>query len=193
MRVRAPSADSRYFDVKKLIHGAEPAHDLRGGALPEHRRVLGPRHGDVPDPRRHVHPRLPLLLRPLGQAGAPARPARAAPARAGGGADGARARRRHLGRPRRPPRPRRRPLRGDDPRAARRKLPAASVEVLTPDFLGVEEEALADRARPRGPTSSTTTSRPCAACTGACAAPRRRTTGRSGSSRARRSSPTTPC
>ena len=65
MKVRAPSADSRYFDVKKLHPRREPAHDLRGGALPEHRRVLGPRHGDVPDPRRHVHARVPLLLRPL--------------------------------------------------------------------------------------------------------------------------------
>ena len=46
----------------------EPEHDLRGGPLPEHRRVLGPRHGDLPDPRRHVHPRLPLLLRQLRQA-----------------------------------------------------------------------------------------------------------------------------
>ena len=32
-------------------------------------------------------------------------------------------------------------------RALRRKLPQASIEVLTPDFLGVEEEALRDRAR----------------------------------------------
>src|SRR5437773_7312689 len=34
---------------------AGPAHHLRGGALPEHRRVLGARNRDVPDPRRHVH------------------------------------------------------------------------------------------------------------------------------------------
>ena len=51
MKVRAPSADGRYFDVKKLIHGASLQHGVRGGALPEHRRVLGQRHGDVPDPR----------------------------------------------------------------------------------------------------------------------------------------------
>ena len=36
--------------------------------MPEHRRVLGSRHGDVPDPWRDVHPRLPLLLRQLGHA-----------------------------------------------------------------------------------------------------------------------------
>ena len=95
----------------------EPEHRLRGGALPEHRRVLGQGHGDVPDPRRHVHARLPLLLRQLGQARARARPARAAAPRAGGGADGPEARRRHLGRPRRRRRPRRRPLRRHDPGA----------------------------------------------------------------------------
>ena len=72
MKVRAPSTDGRYFDVKKLIHGAEPAHGLRGGSVPEHRRVLGPGHRDLPDPRRHLHPGLPLLLRPLGHARASA-------------------------------------------------------------------------------------------------------------------------
>ena len=143
MKVRAPSADCSYFDVHKLLHGASLVHGLRGGALPEHRRVLGARHRDVPDPRRHLHARLPLLLRPLGQARGAARPARAAPPRAGGGADGALARRRHVGRPRRPPRPRRRALRGDDPRAQGEAARTRTVEVLTPDFLGVEEEALA--------------------------------------------------
>ena len=66
----------------------EPEHDLRGGALPEHRRVLGPRHGDLPDPRRHLHPRLPLLLRPLRHAERARRPARAAAARPDGEGDG---------------------------------------------------------------------------------------------------------
>ena len=80
MKVRAPSANSRYFEVKSLMREGGSAHDLRGGALPEHRRVLGARHGDLPDPRRHLHARLPVLLRPLGQARRAARPARAAPA-----------------------------------------------------------------------------------------------------------------
>src|SRR6185436_15689021 len=31
---------------------AEPPHGVRGGAVPEHRRVLAPRDGDVHDPRR---------------------------------------------------------------------------------------------------------------------------------------------
>ena len=117
MKVRAPSRDTRYFEVRELIHGAEPAHDLRGGPLPEHRRVLGPRHGHVPDPRRDLHAGVPLLLRQLGTSRASARPARAAPSRADGEADGALPRRRHVGRSRRPARPGRRPLRGHDPRA----------------------------------------------------------------------------
>ena len=41
----------------------EPQHRLRGGPLPEHRRVLGPAHGHDHDPRRHLHPRLRLLRR----------------------------------------------------------------------------------------------------------------------------------
>ena len=66
MKVRAPSRDGRYYDVQKLDPRRVAEHDLRGGALPEHRRVLGARDGHVPDPRRDVHPRVPLLLRQLG-------------------------------------------------------------------------------------------------------------------------------
>ena len=95
----------------------EPPHDLRGGALPEHLRVLGPRHRDLPDPRRHVHARVPVLLRALGPAVGARRPARAAAAGAGRRADGPQARGRHLRRPRRRGGQGRRPLRGDDPRA----------------------------------------------------------------------------
>ena len=143
MKVRAPSADSRYFEVRALLHGAGPEHDLRGGALPEHRRVLGPRHGDVPDPRRHLHARLPLLLRPLRQARA-RRPTRSS--RCGS----RRPRRRWASSTSSSPpstattSPTAAPA-TTRPRSARckKKLPDASVEVLTPDFLGVEEEALA--------------------------------------------------
>ena len=74
-------------------------------------------------------------------------------------------------------------------RAIKAKLPDASVEVLTPDFLDVEEEAL-HTVLAAHPRSSTTTSRPCGGCTGRCAEQRRATTRRSGSSAARRSSPT---
>ena len=45
-------------------------------------------------------------------------------------------------------------------RALRRRCPEAGVEVLTPDFLGREEEALVTVLGAH-PTSSTTTSRPC--------------------------------
>ena len=40
-----------------------PAHGLQGSGLPEHRRLLGPRHGHVHDPRRHLHAPLRLLQR----------------------------------------------------------------------------------------------------------------------------------
>ena len=140
MKVRAPSADGRYFDVKKLIHGAG-LHTIceearcpnisecwgRGTATFQ---ILGDTctracrycyvNSGKPEP---VDPLEPLRL---------AQTARR---------DGAQARRRHLGRPRRPRRPRRRPLRGHDSRAAPEGS-RATVEVLTPDFLGVEEEAL---------------------------------------------------
>ena len=170
----------------------EPQHDLRGGALPEHRRVLGPRHRDVPDPRRHVHARVPVLLRPLRQAGA-ARRTRSS---------------RCASRRRRSAMQLKHVVvtsvdRDDLPdrgaghyaatiRALQARVPEASVEVLTPDFLGVEEEALASSS-PSGRKCSTTTSRPCAGSTVACAAPRRRTTRRCGCWRARRSWRATRC
>ena len=117
MKVRAPSANGSYFDVKKLIHGAQLNTICEEARCPEHRGVLGPRHGNLPDPRRDVHPRLPLLLRQLGQAERAGRPAGAAPPRPDRQADGAEARRRHVGRPRRRRGPGRRPLCRDDPRA----------------------------------------------------------------------------
>ncbi len=168
----------------------EPEHDLRGGALPEHRRVLGAGHGDLPDPRGHLHARLPLLLRALGPPDGPPdplEPLRLAQTARTMGLDHVvvtSVDRDDL------------PDRGAGQyaatiRALKRALPAASVEVLTPDFLGSRSR----RSRPcsaRGPTSSTTTSRPCGACTRACAAPRRATTGRSRCFVARASSPSYP-
>ena len=84
-RARAPAVDARAPAHGRLAlrrarrhrprRGA--AHGLRGGALPEHRRVLGTRNGDVPDHGRHLHARLPLLRRQLRQARRSARPARA--------------------------------------------------------------------------------------------------------------------
>ena len=114
MKVRAPSADSRYFDVKKLIHGQQLHTICEEARCPEPVRVLGSRHGNVPDPRRHLHPCVSLLLRPFRAARAPARSARAFAAGARCLADGAEARGRHVGRPRRRAGPRGRPLCGDD-------------------------------------------------------------------------------
>ena len=80
MKVRAPSADSRYFDVKKLMHGASLHTICEEARCPNIAECWGRGHGDVPDPRRHLHARLPLLLRPLGQARArrPTRSSRSA-------------------------------------------------------------------------------------------------------------------
>ena len=147
MKVRAPSADGRYFEVRKLLRGARlhticeearcPTSQSAGAAAP--RRS---------DPRRDVHTGLPLLLRPLGHA-RPGRPARAATARANRRPDGVG----HVVVT---------SVDRDDLadrgaahyaatiRALRNKLPEATIEVLTPDFLGVEEVALATvlEARP---------------------------------------------
>src|SRR5213592_4432853 len=119
----------------------EPEHDLRRGALPEHRRVLGPGHGDLPDPRRDLHPSLPLCYVHSGKPDGPPDPLE--PLRLA--ATAAKMDLRHV-------------VvtsvdRDDLPdkgaghyaatiRALQHKLPEASVEVLTPDFLGHEEEAL---------------------------------------------------
>ena len=92
----------------------QPPHRLRGGQLPQRRRVLGARHGDLHDPRRRLHPPLRLLQRADGQADLE-RPAGAAARRQPGEADGPAPRRRHLGRPRRPARLRGERLRRRDP------------------------------------------------------------------------------
>ena len=93
---------------------AEPAHGLRGGQLPQRRRVLGARHRDLHDPRRRLHAPLRLLQRADGQADLE-RPARADAGRGPGEADGPAPRGGHLGRPRRPARLRRQRLRRRDP------------------------------------------------------------------------------
>ncbi len=92
----------------------QPAHRLRGGQLPQRRRVLGARHGDLHDPRRRLHPPLRLLQREDGRADLE-RPAGAAARRQPGEADGPAPRGRHLGRPRRPARLRGERLRRRDP------------------------------------------------------------------------------
>ena len=61
--------------------GGGPHHGVQGGRLPQHRGLLGARHRDVHDPRRHVHAPLRLLPRADRQADAQ-RPARAGARRA---------------------------------------------------------------------------------------------------------------
>ena len=48
VRARAPTA---HFDDQEAAARPLAEHGLRGGSLPEHLGVLGPRHGDLPDPR----------------------------------------------------------------------------------------------------------------------------------------------
>ena len=122
MKVRAPSADSRYFDVKKLIHGQNLLTICEEARCPNIAECWG---------------RGTATFQILGEtctracrycyvhSGTPeraARSARAATARAHGHADGPQARRRHLGRSRRPARQGRRSLRGDI-RALKAKVP----------------------------------------------------------------------
>ena len=84
-KVPAPGG-ARYRELRQLIEAREPPHGLPGGGLPEHRRVLGARHRDVHDPRRHLHAPLRLLQRQDRQADLerPARAGRASPARSRG-------------------------------------------------------------------------------------------------------------
>ena len=128
-------------------HHARPQaqHRVRGCALPQHRRVLAPRHGDLHDPRRHLHARLHLLrggARPAGNA----RHRRAAPRRRSRREDGAEVRGHHLGGPRRFAGRRRRYFRGDHPR---HQAPAARVPRRSADSR-LQGRARAARDRPGG-------------------------------------------
>ena len=114
--VQGPAAGRRASTAscRAMIRAEEPPHGLPGGRLPERRRLLGARHRDVHDPRRHVHAPLRLLQRQDRQADLE-RPARAAARRALGREDGPAPRGHHLGRPRRPARLRRGRLGRRDP------------------------------------------------------------------------------
>ena len=112
---KVPAPGQRALPRAARAHrGREPAHGLPGGRLPEHRRVLGARHRDVHDPRRHVHAALRLLQRQDRQADVE-RPARARARRAQRRAHGPAPRGHHERRPRRPARLRRRRLRRRHP------------------------------------------------------------------------------
>ena len=62
LKVRAPGLAE--LSAAEGAHArAQAAHGLRGSALPQHRRVLAPRHGDVHDHGRRLHARVRLLQR----------------------------------------------------------------------------------------------------------------------------------
>ena len=141
MKVRAPSADSNYFDVKKLIHGASLHTICEEARCPNIAECWGRGTATFQILGDTCTRACRYCYVHSGQAGLAARSARAAASGAGRGADAAQARRRHVGRPRRRSRPRCGHYAATI-RAIKKKLPQASVEVLTPDFLDVEEEAL---------------------------------------------------
>ena len=59
---RRPAAP-RFAETKRADAPAQPRHGVRGGGLPEHRRVLDQEARDGDDPGRHLHARLRLLQR----------------------------------------------------------------------------------------------------------------------------------
>ena len=93
----------KYRELLGHDQGRGPPHGLPGGRLPEHGRVLGARHGDLHDPRRHLHAPLRLLQRQDRQADLE-RPAGARPRRPLGRPHGPAPRGHHQRRPRRPAR-----------------------------------------------------------------------------------------
>src|SRR5213079_2962950 len=116
MKVRAPSADSRYFDVRKLIHGASLNTICEEARCPNIAECWGKGTatfqilGDTCTRAcRYCYVHSGQPSEPVDRDDVPDR---------GAGHYAATI------------------------RALKAKLPAASVEVLTPDFLGVEEEAL---------------------------------------------------
>ena len=113
LKVPAPGGPT-YRRLKAVDRLRQPPHRLRGGQLPQRRRVLGARHRDLHDPRRRLHPPLRVLQREDRRADM-ARPAGAAARGQPGEADGPAPRGGHLGRSRRPARLRGERLRRRDP------------------------------------------------------------------------------
>ena len=151
-----------YATLKGIMREPRPPHRVRGGDVPEHRRVLGGARGDLPDPGLEVHPPVRVLRRDDRQA-RPRRRGRARADRGRGARDGPALRRAHRGGARRPPRRRRRDLgRGDpgDPRGGPRLRRRGAAERLQ-GWRGRHR----DRDRRPSPTCSPTTSRRCHACT----------------------------
>ena len=190
MKVRAPSADSGYFDVKKLIHGHSLHTICEEARCPNIAECWG--RGTATFRSSATRARAPAATATSTRA-SPSPPDPLEPLRLAHAA--AKMRLKHV-------------VvtsvdRDDVPdrgaghyaatiRALKAKLPGASVEVLTPDFLGVEEEALRTVLAER-PEVFNHTSRRYGGSTAACAVPRPPTTRRSGCCAARRRSPSTPC
>ncbi len=146
IRVKAPVSKG-YGETQRDRARQRPAHRLRGGRLPQYRRVLGEEARDLHDHGRHLHARLRVLQRQDRPAG------RARPGRAG------------ARRARRPPSsasrtwwsPRStatisttaaRRISPQTIRAIRAHCPGTTIEVLTPDFLrkdGAVETVVAAR------------------------------------------------
>ena len=63
IRVRAGQRRTALLRDQADPARAEAAHRVRGSVLPEHRRVLRQRHGDLHDHGRHLHAPLPVLRR----------------------------------------------------------------------------------------------------------------------------------
>ena len=142
MKVRAPSAEGKYWDVRKLLHGASLVTVCEEARCPNIGecwgrgtatfQILGEtctracRYCYVHSGKPETPPE-PLEPLRLAQAAATM---------------GLSPRRGDLGRPRRPSRQGRWAFRGDHPRAQGEAARVAR-RGLTPDFLGVEEEALA--------------------------------------------------
>ena len=106
---QSPDAGRRAVQrTQGALSQAGPEDGVRGGALPQHRRVLARGHRHHHDPRRDVHARLPLLRRQDGQPARRGRPARAREHRARARPDGPVVRGADHGRSRRPARRRRR-------------------------------------------------------------------------------------
>ena len=157
IRVKAPVSPG-YVETRRDRARQRPAHRLRGGRLPQYRRVLGEEARHLHDHGRHLHARLRLLQRQD-------RPARRARCRRAGacrrGDRQARPRpcRHHLGRSRRSRRRRRRAFRRGDPRHPR-ALPHDHDRSADAGF-SAQGRALRRSSSRRGPTCSTTISKPC--------------------------------
>ena len=141
---------------------ASPEHGVRGGQVPEHRRVLERRHGDHHVDGRGVHARLPLLRGGHGQSARLAGCRGAGERRALGRVDGPQVCGAHLGQPRRPAGRRRRALRSGHSRHQARAIPAHGGRGADAGFPG-RPARCAHRARFRAWMCSRRMSRPSSA------------------------------